>query len=148
MIRRSLENQNWAYVRINILKFYIFCFYCFPSGRLSKVIETKLHTTWFYVISVVIRPRFNVMARRHSTLKRRRVSLGCKTFIKNKKRSGTSLPASFCLWFLILYENISAFIFYYLTKFQCLVAFTSWDIRKYVYCNCLLTTLWRQKFWN
>ena len=26
-----------------------------------------------------------------------------------------------------------------MTKFHCLVAFTSWDIRQYVYCNCLLT---------
>ena len=24
----------------------------------------------------------------------------------------------------------------------------SWDIEQYVRCNCLLTTLWRHKFWN
>ena len=28
-------------------------------------------------------------------------------------------------------------MFYYLTKFHCLIAFTSWDIGQYVYCNCL-----------
>ena len=27
-------------------------------------------------------------------------------------------------------------------------AFASWDIRQYVYCNCLLTRLWHHKFWN
>ena len=35
---------------------------------------------------------------------------------------------------------------YYLTKFHCLVTFTSWDIGQYVYCNYLLTWLWRHKF--
>ena len=72
----------------------------------------------------------------------------CKAFLKkqNKKRSGTSFPASFSTWFSN--KNFSAVIFYYLTKFQCLVAFTSWDIGQYVYCNRLLTRLPLQKFWN
>ena len=70
-----------------------------------------------------------------------------KAFLKNKKkRSGISLPVSFSAW--ILKKNISVVIFNYLTKFQCLVAFTSWDFGQYVYCNCLLTRLWSQKFWN
>ena len=69
-----------------------------------------------------------------------------KAFLKRKRRSGTSLPASFSAWFFK--ENISLVIFFYLTKFQCLVAFTSWDIGQYVYCNSLLTRLWRNKFWN
>ena len=67
-----------------------------------------------------------------------------KTFLKNKKRHGTSLLASFSAWFLK--KNIV--IFHYLTIFQWLVAFTSWDIGRYVHCNCLLTRLWRQKSWN
>ena len=46
-----LKNQHWAYLWINILKFYIFCFYCFQSWGLSKVIEIKLQTTWFYLIN-------------------------------------------------------------------------------------------------
>ena len=58
-----------------------------------------------------------------------------KAFLKNKKRFGTSLPASFSAWFFK--KNISVVIFYYLTKFQCLVAFISWDIGQYVYCNWL-----------
>ena len=69
-----------------------------------------------------------------------------KGFLKNRKGSWTSLPALFSAWFSK--ENISVVIFYYLTKFQCLVAFNLWDIGQYVYCNCLLTMLWRQKFWN
>ena len=44
-----------------------------------------------------------------------------KAFLKNKKRSGTSLLTSFSAWFLK--KNISAVIFSYLIKFQCLVAF-------------------------
>ena len=66
-----------------------------------------------------------------------------KAFQKSNKRSGTILSASFSAWFLK--KNISIVIFFYLTKFQCLVAFTSWDIGQYVYCNSLLTTLWRNK---
>ena len=34
------------------------------------------------------------------------------------------------------------------TKFHCLIAFTSWDIGQYVYCNCLFSRMWRHKFWN
>ena len=69
-----------------------------------------------------------------------------KAFLKNKKKFGTSLPVSFSAWFLK--KNISLVMFFCLTKFQCLVAFTSWDIGKYMYCNSLLTRLWRNKFWN
>ena len=69
-----------------------------------------------------------------------------KAFLKNKKKFGTSLPASFSAWFLK--KNISFVMFFYLTKFQCLVVFTSWDIGEYVYCNSLLTRFWRNKFWN
>ena len=35
-----LKNQNWAYIWINSLKFYIVCFYFMPSSGLSKYIET------------------------------------------------------------------------------------------------------------
>ena len=67
-----------------------------------------------------------------------------EAFLKNKKRTGTSLPNSISAWYLK--KNIYLVIFFYLTKFQCLVAFTSWDIGWYVYCNSLLTRLWRNKF--
>ena len=69
-----------------------------------------------------------------------------KFFKKNKKRCGTSLPASFSAQFLK--KNISLVISYGLTKFHCLVVFTLWNIGQYVYCNCFLTRLWRHKFWN
>ena len=56
-----------------------------------------------------------------------------KAFSKNKKRSETSLPASFCACFflkkktLLFQKNISHFAFYELTKFHCLIVLTSWD---------------------
>ena len=121
-----LKYQNWAYLRINILKFYLFCLYCLESRALSKLIETKLQTTCIYLIK--------------KTKKKNKKRSG------NKKKSGTSLPAPFSAWFLK--KNISLVIFFYLTIFQCLVAFTSWDIGKYVYCNSLLTRLWRNKLSN
>ena len=45
-----LKNQNRAYLRINILKFYLFCLYYLESRALSKLIETKLQTTCIYLI--------------------------------------------------------------------------------------------------
>ena len=67
-----------------------------------------------------------------------------KVFLKNKKTSGTSLPVSFSAWFLKKY--VFLVMFCCLTKVHCLVTFTSWDIGQYVYCNYLLTWLWRHKF--
>ena len=48
--RLFLKTQNWAYLWINSLNFYLVCFYCMPSWTLSEYIETKLHTTCFYLI--------------------------------------------------------------------------------------------------
>ena len=48
-----------------------------------------------------------------------------------------SLSVSYCAWFLN--KNVSVVIFYWLTKFHCLIAFASWDIGQYMNCNCLLT---------
>ena len=45
-----LKNQDWAYLGINNLKFYVVCFYCIPSWGLSKYFETKLQTSCFYLI--------------------------------------------------------------------------------------------------
>ena len=50
------------------------------------------------------------------------VIMSYKAFLKNRKRYGTSLPASFCAWFLK--KNIYLTIFCSLTKFYCLFAFT------------------------
>ena len=41
------ENQNWAYLCINSLRFYTVCFHCMPSYGLLKHIESKLQTTCF-----------------------------------------------------------------------------------------------------
>ena len=56
-----------------------------------------------------------------------------KTFLKDKKRSGTSLPTTF-------QHNFwrKKFILLYSIKVYFLVAFISWDIGQYVYCNYLL----------
>ena len=62
-----------------------------------------------------------------------------KVFLKNKKRSGTSIPASISERFLK--KNISLAIFYQLTKFHCMVAFTSLDIGQYLYCNCFVNQI-------
>ena len=113
-----LKNQNWGSFWINDLYIlYIFCFYCWSSWGISELIGTKLQTSCIYLI-------WN---------------------FKKKKRRGTSLPASFYTWFLE--KSISPVTFFYLTKFQCLVPFTSWDIGKYGYYNSLLTKPWRNKFW-
>ena len=67
-----------------------------------------------------------------------------KTFFK-KKRSESSLPASY----MILKKNISLVIFFYVTKFQCLVSLTCEILGNCnVYYNFLLTGLWRNKFWD
>ena len=53
-----------------------------------------------------------------------------KAFPKTRKRSVTSLSAPFSERFLK--KNISLIIFYYLTKFHCLIAFSSRDIAQYL----------------
>ena len=40
------------------------------------------------------------------------------------------------------------FLMLYSINWPNFIAFTSWDIGQYVYCNCLLTRLWRHKFQN
>ena len=44
------KNQNWVYLWSNSLKFYTVCVYCMSRYGLSKYIETKLQTTYFYII--------------------------------------------------------------------------------------------------
>ena len=58
-----------------------------------------------------------------------------KAFLKNKKISGTSLPALFSAWFLK--KKISLVIFYYLTKFSCLVSFTC-----EIFCNMCIAIVY------
>ena len=115
--RTFFKNQSWAYLWINILKFYIFCFI---------VWQIEDYQNW---LKLSCRPL---------------AFTSNKAFLKNKKRSGTSPPASFSVRFLK--KNISLVIFLYLTKFQSLVVFTSWDIGQYVYCSSFLTRPWRHKF--
>ena len=44
------NNQNWAYLSINSLKFCTACFDCSPGWGLLKYIKTKLQTTCFYLM--------------------------------------------------------------------------------------------------
>ena len=59
-------------------------------------------------------------------------------------KKGFGLVSRICVWFFK--KNISQILFYQLTKFHCLIAFTSWDIWQYVYYKGLLSTLWRLNF--
>ena len=78
-----LKNQNWAYLWINCLKFYTVCFYCMPSEDYRNIL--KLNWGPLAFTSYI------------------------KFFLKkNKKRSRTSLPASFSTW--ILKKNIFFYI--------------------------------------
>ena len=49
----------------------------------------------------------------------------------SRKGSGASFSTTFCIWFFN--KNVSHVTFFWLTKFHCLIAFTSRDIRQYVY---------------
>ena len=51
-----------------------------------------------------------------------------------RKGSGASFSTTFCVRFLK--KIFSHMAFYKLTKFHCLIAFTSRDTRQYVYYNC------------
>ena len=53
-----------------------------------------------------------------------------KAFLKNKKRSGTSLSVSICAWFLK--KNISHDVFHYLPDFIIWLPFISWDVGQHV----------------
>ena len=61
----SISRDQYSKVLYSL---FLFCLYCSPRSGLSKVIETKMQTIYFY---------------------------SYKAFFKNKKRSGTSLPTSF-----------------------------------------------------
>ena len=102
-----------------IWNFIQFVFIVCPSRVLLKYIKPKVLTTCFYLV---------------------------ESFFLKKNRYRTSLPASF--YASVLKKNISHVIFYSLTKSQCLIAFTSWDIGQYVYCNCFLPSFWLHRFWN
>ena len=83
------------------------------------------------------------------TLNCRSIAFISRNLFKKTKRGRklVSLPHFLHdLWRKILPLLYS--IIYILTKFHWLVAFTSWDIGQYVYCNCLWNSLWRHEFWN
>ena len=62
------------------------------------------------------------------------------------RSSGTGFSTTFCVW--LFKKHICHATFYYVTKFHCLVAFTSRDIRQYVYCSYLFPGLSCHKCWN
>ena len=114
-----LKSQNWAYLWINSLRFAQFVSIACPSQGLSKTLKLSFRLLAF--ASYI-------------------------ASLKNKKWPGTSIVASFFAW--VLKETISLVAFCQLTKFKCLVVFTSWNVRQYVLCNFLFPRLLRHKFWN
>ena len=51
ILRPYLKNQNLDHISGSIVYYkFIVCFSCMPSSGLSKDIETKPHTTCFYLI--------------------------------------------------------------------------------------------------
>ena len=63
-----------------------------------------------------------------------------------EKDLGIIYSQTFCVCFFK--KNVSHVPFYYLTNFHSLIAFASWDIKWYVYGNCLFPKLRRYKFWK
>ena len=53
-ILSTTEKSEGFIQYINSLRFYSVCFYCIPSWELLKHIETKLQTTFFYLISKIL----------------------------------------------------------------------------------------------
>ena len=53
-ILSTTEKSEGFIQYINSLRFYSVCFYCIPSWGLLKHIETKLQTTFFYLISKIL----------------------------------------------------------------------------------------------
>ena len=66
-----------------------------------------------------------------------------KAFLETKKRSETSVPTSIHTW--CFKKTISHVIFQELIKFDCLIVFSSWDIRQCGFCNHLRPSRWRHK---
>ena len=118
---RILKNENWAYLWINILTFYVVFFIVCPSRGLSKYVKTKFQTTCFYFIS---------------------------SFLKKTKRCLELFPLhSLCLIFCKIFEEEYFSGYVLLTDrillSDCLFSLRCWAI--YMYCNCLFSRLWRHK---
>ena len=64
----------------------------------------------------------------------------------NQVYHNNSFHHNTCPWFFK--KNVCYVIFYYQTKFYCVIAFTSQDIGLFVFQNWLLTRLWCHKIWN
>ena len=94
-----LKNKKVAYLWINSLKFDSFFIVC--QGDI-----------YLKILKLSCKPL---------------PSTSYKAFLKNKKRSGTSLPASFSAW--LLKNNIIIIII--IIIWPNFIAFTSWDIGQY-----------------
>ena len=94
-----IKNQNWRYPWINNLKCCKVCLLYVQVKVCQNILKLRCWPLSFTL---------------------------SKAFLKNKNKSGTSLPTLFSAWFLS--KNISHAISYWLTKSNCLIAFTSEDI--------------------
>ena len=107
-----LKNQNWAKLWINSLKFYTVCLFCMSKSR---------------AIEIHWNQRADHLPLSHVTLLQK---------IKGSPKL-VSLP-----YFLhVFLKNISHV---YSVNWPNFIVWLPWllDVGKYVYCNCLLTSLW------
>ena len=52
-----------------------------------------------------------------------------------------------CLCMIFHEKYFSFYVLLTDSKFNCLLAFTSWNIGQYLYCNYLFPNSWNHKFW-
>ena len=115
-----LKNQNWAYFLINSHTGSCSLFLlCMPCWGLLNYIETNLQITYICLI--------------------------VRFFIKEKVLELVSLPhCQHEFWSKTFF--LPYCINWPISLSGCLYFVRYWA--QYVYCNCLLTRFWRQKFWN
>ena len=107
-----LKNKNWVFLWISS---FIVCFYCMPSwGQSIYLVKLSCMTLDFTSYKVF--------------------------FKRNRKRPGTSLPASFSAWFFKeKYLSCYSLLTDQISYFGCGYFMRYWTI-------CVM--LWRHKFWN
>ena len=131
-----LKTQIWAYLSINSQKFYTICFYCMTS--FCMIFEEKylscyiLVTEKYYVKSKC--PYLELFWSIFSLIWTEYGEIYLSVFSPNEGKYGP--------------EELRIRTLFTQCKLHWLIAFTSWGIWKYMYHNCLLTRLWRHKFWS
>ena len=108
-------NEIWSVNRIYLHKFFHEKSYAKSGG---ETIPSPFYKTYIWICQI---EDYRITLKLSS---RPLPFTSYKAVLKHRKKSGTSLPVSFPACFLK--KNISLVIFYYMTKFHWLVAFTSY----------------------